>query len=124
MLQIPKNIHYTKHHLWLQKIGRYDYYVGITDYGQKEIGTIDVIELIENTLKLNEGGQWGVVYGINETFKLVAPFDGQIVEKNANLSSQIPYINTDPYQYWIAILTTQSDAPALLDFDEYRKITQ
>ena len=43
-MQVPKNIDYTKQHIWLQKIGRYDFCVGITNFGPKEIGAIDAIE--------------------------------------------------------------------------------
>ncbi|MDQ0594947.1 glycine cleavage system H lipoate-binding protein [Chryseobacterium ginsenosidimutans] len=40
----PKNLYYTENHLWLRKIGLYDFCIGITDFGQKEIGEIHLIE--------------------------------------------------------------------------------
>ncbi len=124
MLQIPKNIYYTQQHLWLQKIGTHDFYIGITDFCQKEIGTIDFIELTTQENSLNKGTTWGVVYGINETFKLIAPFDCKIVEQNKSLFTHTAYINTAPYQYWFAIITTNIEANSLLTFQDYKKLTQ
>jgi len=124
MLQIPKNIYYTNQHLWLQKIGLYDYYVGITDFGQKEIGTIDLIELTIKGSFIKRGSTWGIIYGINETFHLIAPFDCQIVEQNKDLQDQTAYINTAPYKYWFAILTTKVEMATLLTSQGYSALTQ
>ncbi|MFO7719348.1 MAG: glycine cleavage system protein H [Gillisia sp.] len=124
MLQAPKNLYYTKQHLWLQKIGLFDFYVGITDFGQKEIGKIDLIELTFKDSFLKKGSIWGTVYGINDTFNLVAPFDCKIIEENADLDKCTAYVNTGPYKYWFAILTATIDTVALLNFDEYKQFTQ
>jgi glycine cleavage system H protein len=124
MLQIPKNIYYTKQHLWLQKIGLNDFCVGITDFGQKEIGEIDLIELTNKGGLLKKGAAWGVVYGINDTFHLKAPFDCEIVEKNADLQKLTAYVNTDPYKYWFAILTAKTNMASLLTFQEYTQLTR
>ncbi|WP_339837218.1 glycine cleavage system protein H [uncultured Maribacter sp.] len=124
MMQVPKNIYYTEQHLWLQKIGLYDFCVGITDFGQKEIGVIDLIELSINESLLKNGSTWGIVYGTNITFHLIAPFDCEIIEKNRDLQKHIAYINTAPYKYWFAILTAKIETASLLNFQEYRKLTQ
>lgn len=65
---VPKNLYYTENHLWLRKIGLYDFCVGITDFAQKEIGEIHLIEFYkkENTIKKEDF--FGTVYGINKTF--------------------------------------------------------
>lgn len=42
---IPKGLQYTRNHLWLRKIGVYDYFIGLTDFAQKEIGRVNLIEL-------------------------------------------------------------------------------
>jgi len=124
MMQIPKNIYYTKEHLWFQKVGLYDFYVGITDFGQKEIGTIDLIELSFKGRKLKKGSIWGAVYGINDTLRLTAPFDCEIVQKNRDLHKHADYVNTNPYKYWFAILSTKIEISSLLTFQDYKKLTQ
>ncbi len=124
MMQIPKNIYYTKEHLWFQKVGLYDFYVGITDFGQKEIGTIDLIELSFKGRKLKKGTTWGAVYGINDTLRLIAPFDCEILQKNKDLQKHAAYVNTSPYEYWFAILTTKIEISSLLTFQDYKQLTQ
>ncbi|GHC53803.1 glycine cleavage system protein H [Ulvibacter litoralis] len=124
MLQVPKNRYYTKDHLWLQKIGIYDFYVGITDFGQKELGTIDLIELTPKKKLLKEGTSWGVVYGINNILNLMTPFDCVILERNEELQKHITYINTAPYKYWFAILSSKIETASLLTYQEYKELTQ
>jgi len=124
MILIPKNIYYTKHHLWLQKIGKYDFCVGITDFGQKEIGEIDLIELTNKGSLLKKESLLGIVYGTNGTFHLIAPFDCEIIEKNRDIHKHTAYVNTAPYNYWFAIITTKIDTVSLLTFEDYRQLTQ
>lgn len=124
MIQVPKNIYYTKQHLWLQKIGLYDFCVGITDFGQKEIGKIDLIELTIKKSFLKKGTIWGTIYGINDTFHLIAPFDCKIVEKNCDLHKHAAYVNTAPYKYWFAILSAKIDVTTLMTYYNYTQFTQ
>lgn len=123
-MQIPKNILYSQQHLWLQKIGKYDYYVGITDFGQKEIGTIDLIELTTKGSVLKKESSWGTIYGINKTFHLIAPFECKILEINKDLHHHTAYVNTAPYKHWFAILTTKMEIFSLLTFQDYIQYTQ
>ena len=123
-MQVPKNIYYTKQHLWLQKIGLYDFCVGITDFGQKEIGEIDLIELTSKEDILKKGSPWGIVYGTNHTFQLIAPFDCKIVEINRDLHKITGYVNTAPYKYWFAILSATIDTATFLTFQDYTQYIQ
>ncbi|WP_347375059.1 glycine cleavage system protein H [Aequorivita sp. Q41] len=123
-MQIPKNFYYTRQHLWLQQIGMYDFYVGITDFCQKEIGTIDLIELTNKRSLLKKGSNWGTVYGINDTFQLIAPFDCVIVAENSVLQEFTAYVNTAPYKYWFAIITTKIETASLLSCQDYTQFTQ
>jgi len=124
MMQVPKNIYYTKQHLWLQKIGQNDFYVGLTDFGQKEIGKIDFIELTLKESPIKKGSIWGTIYGTNDTFHLIAPFDCEIIEKNKDLQKHTVYVNTNPYKYWFAILSAKTDMATLLTFKDYKQLTQ
>lgn len=124
MVQVPKNIQYTKQHLWLQKIGLYDFCVGITDFAQKEIGKIDLIELTINEGFTKKGSIWGTIYGTNDTFHLIAPFDCNLVEKNKDLHEHTAYVNTAPYMYWFVILSAKIDTATLLTFQDYKQLVQ
>lgn len=124
---VPKSLYYTKNHLWLRKIGLYDFCIGITDFSQKEIGEIHLVELSEQINKqsctIKKGDLWGVVYGINKTFELLAPFDCKIMEVNRNINIKPSHINTDPYNCWLVILSIGISTDALLTYEDYIQIT-
>src|SRR3989344_2659764 len=102
---IPVNLHYTSNHLWLRDVGRQDAYVGITDYAQKELGRIDFIEIQhEGSLKKN-GESFGIIYGSNKSVELIMPFTGRILIVNPDIELHHGILNSDPYHYWIVLLT-------------------
>ncbi|MET3539097.1 glycine cleavage system protein H [Chryseobacterium limigenitum] len=121
---VPKNLHYTENHLWLRKIGLYDFCIGITDFAQKEIGEIHLIEFIRQEITVKKGDSWGVVYGINKTFQLIAPCDCKIMEVNQNVAIKASLINTDPYNCWFFILSTNISTDEFLTYNDYIKITK
>lgn len=119
---VPKNHYYTENHLWLRKIGLYDFCVGITDFAQKEIGEIHLVEYIMQKSTIGKENHFGNIYGINKTFSLVAPCDFQIVEVNKNVSLRPSHINTDPYNSWFFILSTHISNDKFLTSEEYLQI--
>jgi glycine cleavage system H protein len=119
---IPKNLYYTKNHLWLRKIGLFDFCIGITDFAQKEIGEIDLIEIELEGKSIKKDEIWGRVYGTNQTFALRAPFDCKIIAANITLDKSLPQINTNPYRYWFAIVSVKTDNNTFLSDQEYIKL--
>ena len=119
---VPKNHYYTENHLWLRKIGLYDFCVGITDFAQKEIGEIHLVEYIRQESIIGKENHFGAIHGINKTFSLVAPCDFQIVEVNKNIAIKPSHINTDPYNSWYFILSTHISTNEFLTYEEYLKL--
>lgn len=116
---IPKNLYYTKDHLWLRKIGLYDFCIGITDFAQKEIGEIDLIEFNIERNMIGENVSWGFVYGINKTFPLILPCECKIITVNTNLNKKPSHINTDPYSYWFLNISAAVCTDEFLTNEEY-----
>lgn len=119
---VPKNHYYTENHLWLRKIGLHDFCVGITDFAQKEIGEIHLVEYIWQESIIGKENYFGAIHGINKTFSLVAPCDFQIVEVNENVAIKPSHINTDPYNSWFFILSTHISTNEFLTYEEYLKL--
>ncbi|MET3037569.1 glycine cleavage system protein H [Chryseobacterium sp. NRRL B-14859] len=119
---VPKNLYYTKNHLWLRKIGLYDFCMGITDFVQKEIGEIHWVEFCEQEISITKESSFGSVYGINKTFELIAPSDCKVAEINQNIALRPSHINTDPYNCWFFILSTPFPANEFLTYEDYIKI--
>ncbi|MNL11886.1 Glycine cleavage system H protein [compost metagenome] len=119
---IPRALYYTKNHLWLRQIGLYDYFVGITEFAQKEIGEISLIELELNVLHMKKEMLWGNIYGLNQTFSLLAPFDCKVMATNAILDENPSRINRDPYNHWLLRVSTVASAYGLLTSEEYSEL--
>lgn len=116
---IPKGLYYTKNHLWLRKIGMYDFFIGITEFVQKEIGEISLIELELNNEYMKKERVWGNIYGLNQTFSLVAPFECKIMATNITLDKNPSSINRDPYNHWFLRVSTNVTTYGLLTNEEY-----
>lgn len=106
---IPLNLRYTSNHLWLREVGRQDLYVGITDYAQKELGRIDSIEIEQKGSKKNKGESFGVIYGANKSAELIMPFVGRILIVNPDIIKHPGVLNSNPYDYWIILLTVAAN---------------
>lgn len=116
---IPKNLYYTENHLWLRKIGLFDFCVGITDFAQKEIGEIDLIEFNIEENAIRELASWGSVYGINETFPLIAPCECKVTAVNTILNTKPSHVNTDPYNYWFLSISADIPVSEFLTNEDY-----
>lgn len=123
---IPKALYYTKNHLWLRKIGLYDYFIGITDFAQKEIGEINLIELELEGSKMKKEMVWGNIYGPNQTFALIAPLECKIMATNITLDKRASSINSDPYTHWFVRVSVEMAIPpgAFLSSREYIELIQ
>ena len=121
---IPKSLYYTKNHLWLRQVGLYDYFVGITDFAQKEIGEISLIELELTGEHMKKEILWGKIYGLNQTFPLLAPFECKIMATNAILDTNPSSINRDPYNHWFLRVSTVTSNYGLLTNEEYIELIQ
>ncbi|MCI3936318.1 glycine cleavage system protein H [Chryseobacterium aahli] len=119
---IPKNLYYTKNHLWLRKIGLCDFCIGITDFAQKETGKIDLIELNVEKNRLAKSALWGVIYGTNATFSLIAPCECEITTMNTVLNTHPSQINLDPYDSWVLSISANISTQEFLTQEEYLKL--
>ena len=116
---IPKGLYYTKNHLWLRQIGLYDYFIGITDFAQKEIGEISLIEFELTGEHMKKEILWGKIYGLNQTFSLLAPIDRKVMATNVILDTNPSSINRDPYNHWLLRVSTVVGNYGLLTNEEY-----
>lgn len=105
---IPVNLKYTDNHLWTRSIGREDIYIGITDYAERELGRVELIEINREGKILIKGQSFGIIYGENKTLDLIMPVDGQILFGNTDVLNHPQSLNSDSYHNWIALITMKS----------------
>ncbi len=113
-MSFPANLRYTKDHEWVRKDEGNTFFVGITDYAQRELGDIVYVE-VETIGKSMEAGEiFGTVEAVKTVSDLFLPVSGTITELNPDLANAPDLVNTDPYgKGWMIKLTVKD--PALVE---------
>ncbi len=84
-------------HTWARETEDGDVLVGIDDFAQSLIGTIDEVRLPRLLKMVQQGGAaWHVRHG-KRTVPIVSPVAGRIVAKNEMVLSNPALVNTSPY---------------------------
>ena len=91
-MNFPADLKYTKDHEWIRVDGDVAY-VGITDYAQGELGTIEAVKTVSD---------------------LFMPVSGEVIEANAELDDKPELVNEDVYGNGWLIKISVSD-PSELD---------
>ena len=93
----PADYLYSKDHGWIlvdAGVGT----VGLTDYAQREIGTIEHIELPDAEDSVEAGEPFGALESDQAVAEIFSPVTGEITEVNLRLSEQPEIINQSPYE--------------------------
>ena len=127
----PENLKYSKEHQWVlveggcppEREGRVK--IGITDYAQKQLGDIVLIELPKVGAKLEKGKNFGVIESVKSVSDLPSPVSGEVIDVNKEIVNHPELINKDPYnQGWMIIvnLAQPEEIGSLLSSADYEKI--
>jgi glycine cleavage system H protein len=126
MSSAPSDLHYTKEHEWVKKVGDGRYRVGITDYAQGALGDIVYVQLPKDGENTTAGKVCGEVESTKSVSEIYAPLSGRIVGVNSELDSKPETINSDPYGAgWIIDIEIddESQISTLLSASEYTSLT-
>ncbi len=92
---VPRFIH--PGHTWARETEDGDVLVGIDDFGQSLIGTIDEVELPRLLRRVEQGRvAWRVWHG-HRLVGLVSPVSGRVIEKNEMVLNNPSLVNTAPF---------------------------
>lgn len=115
MSEIPDSLHYTEEHEYLRKAETDgEYYVGITDYAQGELGDVVFVEMPGVGDSFSRMDVFGTIEAVKAVSDLYAPISGEVVEVNATLDDDPALVNSDPYGEGWMIRIRASD-PGELD---------
>ncbi len=122
----PDDLRYTEEHEWIGELDG-QFFVGITDYAQSQLGDITYIELPEvgRTVEANE--EVAVVESVKAASDVFAPVSGKVVEVNDALEAHPELINKDPLgQGWFFKLedVDAAEFDALMDVSAYRSFVE
>lgn len=118
----PDDLRYTEEHEWIGELGG-QFFVGITDYAQSQLGDITYIELPEVGRAVDANEEVAVVESVKAASDVFAPVSGKVVEINEALESRPELINKDPLGLgWFFKLegVDPTEFDALMDVSAYR----
>ena len=122
MMNVPKDLKYTKDHEWVKIEGDIAV-IGITDFAQGELGDIVYVEVdtLDETLQKEE--VFGTVEAVKTVSDLFMPLSGEILEFNESLETNPEKVNEDPYnEGWMIKLKVGdlSEMDDLLSAEDYQ----
>ncbi len=120
--KILDELYYTKEHIWI-KIDNDIATIGITDYGQRQLGDIVFIDLPESDREVESGEVIASVESVKAISEIYSPVSGKIININEDLSNDPSIINSDPYRDgWICDIQMKdlSEVEDLMTADDYR----
>ena len=126
MANVPQELRYTEKHEYLKPAGAEgEYFVGITDYAQGELGDVVFVELPKPGTKVEKMQSFGTIEAVKAVSDLYAPLTGEVVAANDALDSNPALVNSDPYgDGWMIRVRAAdpSQVEGLLDAAAYEKL--
>jgi glycine cleavage system H protein len=124
MAKVEDDRNYTRDHEWAMVEPREPGVatVGITDYAQKKLGDIVMVEMAEVGTEVEQGEAIGTVESPKSVSDIYAPVSGVIVATNELLEDAPDLVNAEPYgDGWMVRikLSNPTELEALLDGTEY-----
>ncbi len=121
--KIEDGLYYTKDHLWVKFEKEDDAVVGVTDYGQHQLGDVVYVELPQVGTKVEAGEKVASVESVKAAVDVLSPLSGEIISVNEDLKEEPDLVNTDPYgDGWIfeIKLDDPSEIEDLMTAEDYR----
>ena len=114
---------FTEDHLWIRVEGKRAQ-LGISDYGQTELGEVIALEVPEVGDELERGEPFGEVESVRTVSELVAPVSGTVTAINTELEEHPRIVNEDPlHEGWLVEieLADENELEELMELDEYEE---
>ncbi|HIE56545.1 MAG TPA: glycine cleavage system protein GcvH [Chromatiaceae bacterium] len=120
----PVDLKYLDSHQWLKVEGEVGT-IGITDYGQKEMGEILYVELPRKGERIKQKETFSTLESVKAAFDVPSPVSGEIVEVNEKLEDDPSLVNRDPYgSGWLVKVKISdfSELDSLLTSQQYENL--
>lgn len=124
MSLVIDGVYYTSTHEWVRVEGE-TAIVGLTDYAQRELGDIVLVELPKVGGSVDGGKPCATVEAVKAVSDIYAPVSGIITEVNESLKNKVDIIKKDPYgEGWIfkIKISSLSEISNLISPEEYKKL--
>lgn len=123
-MNLPAQLRYTSHHLWVESLADGTVRAGITDHAQETLGDIVFVDTPSVGSRIEQGQPCGVIESVKTASDLHAPLSGTVLDINPDLQLSPERINEAPYATWIFRMapTNPEEAAQLLDAANYESL--
>jgi len=125
-MDFPEELKYSKEHCWVRIEGDRGI-IGITDYGQHELGTISALELPEVGDDLEQDDSFGTLEARKTVTEIYAPISGPVLEVNREMTDAPALINDDPYDDgWLVVveIISPEELTSLMSAEDYAEYVE
>ncbi len=123
-MSVPAQLKYADSHEWMRAESDGTITIGITDHAQAALGDLVFIELpaVGRTLAANEA--CAIVESVKAASDVYAPFAGEVVAVNSDVTSAPEKLNEAPYDAWLFRLKPADPGvlAGMLDAAAYEKL--
>ena len=122
---VLEGLYYSESHEYVKVEGNIAY-VGITDYAQKQLGSVVYVDMPEVDDEVTAGEEFGAVESVKAASDLISPISGKVVEINEALSDSPELINDDAFANWIikVEMSDTTELEKLLDSKAYTAVCE
>ena len=123
MAKVIEGLYYAESHEYVKVEGNVGY-IGITDYGQEQLGNVVYVDMPDVDDEITAGEEFGAVESVKAASDLISPVSGKVIEINESLEDAPELINEDAFSNWIIKieLSDTSELDNLLDSNAYSKL--
>jgi glycine cleavage system H protein len=123
-LLVLDDLKYSEDHIWVRYEDNHTVTLGITDFGQSQIGRLNYVELPNEGDEIVTCEPFGSAECLRLFSDMYSPVCGRVVAVNRDLIDDPTLINSSPYNHgWIlrAKLFSLKDLDLLLSSDDYEE---
>ncbi len=119
MEKLPQDRFYTRDDLWVRAEGDV-WTLGMSDYGQNELGELVFVELPELDHPVRIGQSVAVVESVKSVSEVSSPLEGMVIEANPRVGQTPFLVNDSPYEEgWIVRIQSKETPGNLLSPAQY-----
>jgi glycine cleavage system H protein len=104
-IAIPKGYFISKAHTWVEVMFSGEARIGIDDFVQKIIGTVETIDAVPAGTEVKRGETIMTLHHGTKSLTVPVPISGKVTQVNQQALASPQFVNTDPYiGGWIALI--------------------
>ncbi len=125
--KIDNTAKYFKEHQWVKVQDDGTCLVGISDYAQKALKDIIMVDLPDEGDSVTQGEVFASIESVKAVNDVFSPISGEVIEANEDVDDTPESINEDPYESWLVKIKPSNldeDLAKLMSPEEYEAFCQ